>query len=46
MCPRKHFQGTYHCLVGELTPENLKGLILGTPQVGKGAQNRILYGFS
>ena len=35
----KPFQPTYHCLVGELTPEYLKGLILGTPQVGKGAQN-------
>ena len=37
--PRKPFQPTYHCLVGELTPEYLKGLILGTPQVGKGARN-------
>ena len=40
--PRKPFQPTYHCLVGELTPEYLKGLILGTPQVGKGAQNPLL----
>ena len=28
--------------MGELTPEYLKGLILGTPQVGKGAQNPLL----
>ena len=40
--PRKPFQLTYHCLVGELTPEYLKGLILATPQVGKGAQNPLL----
>ena len=40
--PRKPFQPTYHCLVGELTPEYLKGLILGTPQVGKGARNPLL----
>ena len=39
---RKPFQPTYHCLVGELTPEYLKGLILGTPQVGEGAQNPLL----
>ena len=39
---RKPFQSTYHCLVGELTPEYLKGLILGTPQVGKGARNPLL----
>ena len=42
ICPRKPFQPTYHCLVGELTPEDLKGLILGTPQVGKGARNPLL----
>ena len=40
--PRKPFQPTYHCLVGELTPEYLKGLIFGTPQVGKGARNPLL----
>ena len=40
--PRKPFQPTYHCLVGELTPECLKGLILGTQRVGKGAQNPLL----
>ena len=40
--PRKPFQPTYHCLVGELTPDYLKGLILGTPQVGKGARNPLL----
>ena len=40
--PRKPFQPTNHCLVGELTPEYLKGLILGTPQVGKGARNPLL----
>ena len=40
--PQKAFPPTYHCLVGELTPEYLKGLILGTPQVGKGARNRLL----
>ena len=40
--PQKPFQHTYHCLVGELTPEYLKGLILGTPQVGKGAWNHLL----
>ena len=39
---RKAFQPTYHCLVGELTTEYLKGLILGTPQVGKGAHNPLL----
>ena len=42
ICPRKPFQPIYHCLVGELTPEYLKGLILGTPQVGKGARNPLL----
>ena len=44
--PRNPFQPTYHCLVGELTPEYLKGFILGTPQVGKGARNPLveLYG--
>ena len=42
ICPRKPFQPTYHCLVGELTPEYLKGLNLGTPQVGKGARNPLL----
>ena len=42
--PRKPFQPTYHCLVGELTPEYLKELILGTPQVGKGVRNLGLYG--
>ena len=42
ICPRKPFQPTYHCLVGELTAEYLKGLIWGTPQVGKGAQNPLL----
>ena len=40
--PRKPFQPTYHCLVGELTPENLKELILGTPQAGKGVRNPLL----
>ena len=40
--PRKPFQPICHCLVGELTPEYLKGLILGTPQVGKGALNPLL----
>ena len=28
--------------MGELTPEYLKGLILETPQVGKGARNPLL----
>ena len=28
--------------MGELTPEYLKGLMLGTPQVGKGARNPLL----
>ena len=28
--------------MGELTPEYLKGLILGTPQVGEGARNPLL----
>ena len=28
--------------MGVLTPEDLKGLILGTPQVGKGARNPLL----
>ena len=42
ICPRKPFQATYHCLVVELTPEYLKGLILGTPHVGKGARNTLL----
>ena len=28
--------------MGELTPEYLKELILGTPQVGKGARNPLL----
>ena len=37
--PRKPVQPICHCLVGDLTPEYLKGLILGTPQVGKGARN-------
>ena len=40
--PRKPFQPTYHCIMGELTPEYLKGLILGTPQAGKGARNPFL----
>ena len=40
--PRKPFQHTYHCLVGELSPEYLKGVILGTPQVRKGALNPLL----
>ena len=40
--PRKPFQPTYHCLVGELTPEYRKGLILGSPHVGKGARNPLL----
>ena len=40
--PRKPFQPTYHCLVGELTPEYLKGLILGTPQIGKGDRHPLL----
>ena len=31
-----------NCLVGELTSEFLEGLILGTPQVGKGARNILL----
>ena len=45
--PRKPFQPTYHCVVGDLTPEYLKGFILVTPQVGKGARNPLLgsYGF-
>ena len=38
--PQKPFQPTYHCLVGALTPEYLKGL--GTPQVGKGARYPLL----
>ena len=44
--PRKPFQPTYHCLVGELTLEYLKGLILGSPHVGKGARNPLpgIYG--
>ena len=37
-----HSKPTYHCLVGELTPEYLKELILGTPQVGKGVRNPLL----
>ena len=40
--PRKPFQPTYHCLVGELTLEYLKGLILGSPQVRKGARSPLL----
>ena len=40
--PRKPFQPTYHCLVGELTPEYLNELILGTPQAGKGVRNPLL----
>ena len=40
--PRKPFEPTNHCLVGEFIPEYLKGLILGTPQVGQGTRHPLL----